>query len=266
MLYPFTLGGGVIEHDAAEGRARLTVPATPPRRYTDAQLDDYRGLMRGGLLRRIPFSAGPPLRLSLRARASHAAPLGTLGFGFWNEPFSVTGGVLGSPKVNWFFYASPPSDMALAPGVPGWGWKAATLDAGRWPGLVLAPAALGAILLTKVPGMGRPVLSLARRFVTAHEALLDDVALDEWHEYVLDWQPREARFLVDGVERLVSPAPPPGPLGLVIWIDNQYAKASLAGQFGFGLLPLPEAQVLEIRDLRLECKLNPPGPANGIRA
>jgi hypothetical protein len=252
MLYPFALGGGIVEHEAAAGRARLTVPATPPGRYTDAQVDDYRGLMRGGLLRRIPFSAGPPLRLRLRARASHTAPLGTLGFGFWNEPFSVTGGVLGSPKVNWFFYASRPSDMALAPGVPGWGWKAATLDAGRWPGLLLAPAALGAILLTKVPGLGRPVLIVARRVVTAHEALLDDVGLTEWHDYLIEWQPREARFSVDGQVRLVSPAPPPGPLGLVIWIDNQFAIASLAGRFGFGLLPLPEPQTLEIEDLNLE--------------
>jgi hypothetical protein len=202
-------------------------------------------------LRRAGFHSAPPLRLSLRARASHAAPPGTLGFGFWNEPFSVTGAVLGSPSVAWFFYASPPSDMALLPGVPGHGWKAATLNMGRWPGLLIAPAALAAIGLTKIPGLGRPILDLARRFTRAHEAPLPDVALTDWHAYALDWGRDTAVFSVDGVERLRAPTPPRGPLGLVIWIDNQYAVASLEGRFGFGVLPVPEAQWLELAELRV---------------
>jgi hypothetical protein len=192
------------------------------------------------------------LRLALRARASHPAPPGTLGFGFWNEPFSVSGAVAGTPNVIWFFYAAPPSDMALVPGVPGRGWKAATLNTGRLPGLLVAPAALAAVALTQVPGLGRPVMNLARRFMTAHEAPLADVGLDLWHDYELEWRAHEARFRVDGVERLCSPAPPAGPLGLVVWIDNQYAIASLDGRFGFGVTPLSEPQSLEIEALRLE--------------
>jgi hypothetical protein len=141
--------------------------------------------------------------------------------------------------------------MALAEGVPGWGWKAATLNTGRWPGLLLAPAALAAIALTRVPGLGRPIMRLARRFAVAHEAVLDE-ALDQWHHYRLDWQPREARFYVDGIERLRSPAPPNRPMGFVMWIDNQYAIASEAGQFGFGVSTLPEPQWLEVEDFRLE--------------
>jgi hypothetical protein len=250
VLYTFEYGGGQVRHDAPAGRAALTVPVTPPRRYADAQLDSYHGTVKG-LLRRPVLDCRPPLRLSLRARASHPAPLGTLGFGFWNEPFSLTGGVMGAPKVLWFFHASRPSNMALVDGVPGWGWKAATLDAGRWPGLLLAPAALGAILLTRLPGLGRPIMKLARRFVKAHEAMLSDVALHHWHDYEILWLPREARFSVDGVLRLVSPAPPPAPLGLVIWLDNQYAITSAEGKFGFGLLPLPEPQILEIESLTL---------------
>jgi hypothetical protein len=245
------MGSGTVAYDAAAGAARLAVPATGARQYTNAQLDNYHAVV-GERLRRKLFVSAPPLRMSLRARASHAAPLGTLGFGFWNEPFSVTGAVLGSPSVAWFFYASPPSDMALVPGVPGHGWKAATLNMGRWPGLVLAPAALAAIGLTKIPGLGRPVLDLARRFTRAHEALLDDVTLTAWHDYALDWQREAAVFTVDGVERLCAPMPPRGPLGFVLWIDNQYAVASLEGRFGFGVLPLPEAQWLEVDGLRIE--------------
>lgn len=252
MLKTLTLGGGQVTFDPQAGYGRLWVPPTPARHYTNAQLDDYHGFTHGRRWGAPRFAGGPPVRLALRARASQAAPIGTLGFGFWNEPFSVSGAVLSTPNVVWFFYASPPSDMALARGVPGWGWKAATLNTGRLPGLLVAPAALAAIALTRVPGLGRPVMGLAQRFAVAHEALLPDAPLDEWHHYALDWRPGAARFLVDGVERLRSPAPPNRPLGFVMWIDNQYAIASEAGQFGFGVKPLPEAQWLELEAFQLE--------------
>ena len=252
MLKTLSLGGGQVTFDAAAGRGRLWVPPTLTDQYTNAQLDDYHGFTHGRRLGAPRFLGGPTVRLRLRARASHAAPIGTLGFGFWNEPFSVRGAVLSTPNVVWYFYASPPSDMALARGVPGWGWKAATLNTGRLPGLLVAPAALAAIALTRVPGLGRPIMALARRIAVAHEALLPEAPLDEWHHYALDWEPGEARFTVDGVERLRSPAPPNRPLGFVMWIDNQYAVASENGRFGFGLRPLPEAQWLEVDDFRLE--------------
>ena len=140
--------------------------------------------------------------------------------------------------------------MAFVPGVAGHGWKAATLTTGRWPSLLLAPAALGAVLLTRLPGLGRPVMNLARRFVRAHEAPLADVALDQWHSYELVWGETEARFSVDGQERLSAPAPTQGPLGFVMWIDNQYAIASDDGHFGFGVRPLAEPQWLEVAGLR----------------
>ena len=247
------MGGGQVEYPAAGGPARLMVPPTAAPHYANAQLDNYHQLpAAGGRAQRLPFTSAPPLRLALRARASHAAPRGTLGFGFWNEPFSVGGAVLGSPSVAWFFYASPPSDMALVPGVPGHGWKAATLNLGRWPGLLIAPAALAAVGLTKIPGLGRPILNLARRFTRAQEAPLPDVALDQWHSYELDWRRDTAVFTVDGVERLRAAAPPRGPLGFVLWLDNQYAVASLEGRFGFGVLPLPETQWLEVDGLVIE--------------
>jgi len=43
---------------------------------------------------------------------------------FWNDPFTLTGGINALREAVWFFYASPPSNMALVPGVPA-GWKAA---------------------------------------------------------------------------------------------------------------------------------------------
>lgn len=243
-MHELLIRGGRIERQGE--RLHLSIPATEAG-YTNAQLYNYRGL------RRSRFPNRPPLRLAVRARASHPAPLGTLGFGFWNDPFTLSGGgVLAAPNVVWFFYASPPSDMALAEGVPGWGWKAATLRAGDLPILLLAPAALAAIALTRVPGLGRPVMNVARRAVRAHEALLSEVALNDWHDYELDWQPGVVIFRVDGVERARSAAPPRGPLGFVTWIDNQYALASREGKFGFGVCPTPDEQWLELEGLTLE--------------
>jgi hypothetical protein len=253
MLEKLLIGGGRV--DETGDRLRLTLPPTSNRVYADAQLDDYhhpapKAAGRGVKLAHLTDC--PPRRLTLRARASHLSPAGTLGFGFWNDPFSLSGSVLAAPNSVWFFYASPPSDMALVEGVPGWGWKAATLKAGHPPRLLFIPAALAAIALTHLPGLGRLVMATARRAVRAYESVLDDVRLTDWHEYDLEWRPDVAVFRVDGVERLWSLAPPSGPLGFVLWIDNQYAIASRAGKFGFGLCPVREEQWLEVEGLRLE--------------
>src|SRR5438046_3623270 len=99
--------------------------------------------------------------MEVRARSSHQAASatstvestntlrGTAGFGFWNYPFSVRGDILMLPEAIWFFYASPPSNMALVQGVPGWGWKAQVVHSMR-------PAALAPTLplaLTAAFGM-----------------------------------------------------------------------------------------------------------------
>jgi hypothetical protein len=202
-------------------------------------------------LKRSQFPNQPPTHLQVRARFSHEAKDlgGTAGFGFWNNPFSLFGGgVLASPNTCWFFAGSPPNDQYLCEGVPGWGWKAATLNTGRWPPLLVAPLAVPAILLTKVPGLGRPIMRQVRRVIKAHEHILD-IKMTEWHTYDLTWEPQQATFAVDGVEVLKSPAPPQMPLGFVIWIDNQYAVASEHGDFKFGLLAHPEERWMEVEGL-----------------
>jgi hypothetical protein len=42
------------------------------------------------------------------------------------------------------------------------------------------------------------------------------------------------------------------PLGLILWIDNQYAVASPRKGFGFGVLAVDSDQWLEITDLEVE--------------
>ena len=60
---------------------------TTVEQYTNAQLDDYQGLSRRA------FLWHPPLKLQVQARFSHPTGhlKGTAGFGFWNDPFLMTG-------------------------------------------------------------------------------------------------------------------------------------------------------------------------------
>src|SRR5690349_19213483 len=111
--------------DQVDGAWRFSNAPMPAGKYTDAQLDDYQGL------HRRDFRWRPPLTLTVRARFSHGPDqlAGTAGFGFWNDPFMMTDSRPPAlPRVLWFFFGSKQSDMPLAAGVPGQGWKAATLD------------------------------------------------------------------------------------------------------------------------------------------
>ncbi len=243
------IGGGKVESTSGGG-FRLSIPPVP-RGYADAQLDDHRALPR----HRFPWH--PPLVLRLRARASHPNPLGTLGFGFWNDPFALSLGQGGAarrlpaaPRALWFFYGSPPNDFAFTPGLPGHGWKAASLCAPAIPSLLLAPLAVAAASLAVLPLLRGIVMRAALRSVRAGEALLD-ARLDEWHEYTLRWESDRATFFVDGSRCLTVASPPPAPLGFVAWIDNQYAVASVAGGFGFGTVKTEEEQWLEIAGLEI---------------
>jgi hypothetical protein len=231
-------------------RAELRLPAA--KGYADAQLDDTQNLPRAFLRWR------PPLRFSVRARTSRPDPPGTFGFGFWNDPFSLSLGMGGAarklpaaPQCAWFFYGSPPHDLPLAEGVPGSGWKAQTLVFRRWPSLILAPIAAGGSLLAALPPTRRWAFRQARRFYRAAEKLLA-VDPSEWHAYAVEWSAAAVRFVVDGAEVLRTEISPAAPLGLVLWIDNQYATASPGKGFGFGVLPLDRGQSLELEDARIE--------------
>ena len=227
--------------------------------YSDAQIDDY------GTLPPSRFPWRPPLHLEVRARASHLAhparemPLerlenqqwlrGTAGFGFWNYPFSLTGSVLRLPESIWFFAASPPSNMALVPGSPGWGWKAQVVHAHRPEALLAALPTAAAVAWARISRREALAAQWVQRLSGAHEAPLE-ADLREWHSYTIDWQPEWVRFAVDGVEALAVANPPRGPLGFVAWIDNQYSVATPRGQFRFGTLATgPEW--LEMESLRI---------------
>lgn len=232
---------------------RMTIPATPAGRYADAQVDDHGGVKRS----RLPWR--PPLRLSLRARASHPAPAGTLGFGLWNDPFAFSGGMAtgkglqlpAAPSCAWFFYGSPPNDFSLFTGDPAPGWKAMTFHAAStFPYGVVGGLSASSLPLARWLGLARPALALARRWVRTSQRDLGDPSV--WHDYALEWRSDGVKFWVDGVLVHETPVSPAGPLGFIAWIDNQYAVASASGHFAFGVLPVSEAQHLEVSGLRLE--------------
>jgi hypothetical protein len=221
---------------------------TVASQYTDAQIDDYQDLARRDFLWR------PPLQMTVRARFSHSTGelQGTAGFGFWNDPFMMTGARWPAlPRVIWFFYSSPPSNMKLDLNTPGPGWKAGTLDAIRWPFFVLLPVAPLAIPLMNIGSLYRTFWPIGQKAINVSEALVP-VEMTEWHTYVIDWQPKTAHFSVDGQTVLKCQTPPRGPLGFVLWLDNQFMVATPWGSFKYGLLTAPGRQCLEINQLIIE--------------
>lgn len=219
----------------------------PGRRYANAQLDTYAGRARAR------FRASPPLTMHVRARFSHPAAFmrGTAGFGFWNDPFMMSGVRRPSlPAACWFFLAGAPSDMALAMDVPGFGWKAATIDARRMGFYALAPGAPLAMLLMRSRTLYRRLWPLAQRVMGVNEALVD-VDITNWHDYTMSWQPDAVHFAVDGVPVLHATPAPRGPLGGVIWLDNQYMVVRPTGAIGHGLVERGEVQWMDV-EIRIE--------------
>lgn len=211
--------------------------------YADAQIDDY-----GGRAGRFVHRPGATLRL--RARFSHESDelRGTAGFGFWNAPYGdPTRRRPSLPQAVWFFFASPPNDLPFAPGSPGRGWFAATMDAGTTAALALIPAAPFVLVLNQFAAARERVWPAVRQRLGIAAAPLT-IEMREWHEYRLEWRPDGCRFAVDGRIVLETPHSPRGPLGFVCWLDNQYLVLTPRGRFRAGTLGLADEQWMEVAD------------------
>lgn len=227
---------------------RLINTATTTNEYSNAQIDDYAGRPRR------TFRWHPPLTLTVQARFSHSAGelRGTAGFGFWNDPFMMTGARRPSlPRAIWFFYSSAASNMPLALGVPGHGWKAATIDTWRLPFFLLAPTAPIAVLLMRIPSFYRRCWPLGQRAINVSEAIIP-TPMTEWHTYRLEWGKQIARFYVDNEIILDCTTPPRGPLGLVVWLDNQAMVVTPQGQFRHTLVATETLQWMEVAELDIK--------------
>ncbi len=250
----------------------MDIPAGDASAYRFAQLDDYARLPRG------QFPSRPPLTLSLRARASGNSLAGTWGFGLWNDPFGMSLGFGGNPfrlpalpNAIWFFHASEENWLSFsnverngiplseksgqthksAPTIPGNGFLAQAFRAPKIPSPLLA--SLGLLSLpVLLPNLAtrktrKWLRGLASRIVRDDSVRLS-VDQTQWHAYRLEWSSTRSAFWVDDALVFESPVSPRPPLGVVIWIDNQFAAFTPEGKIGFGVLK-NEAAWLEVEEI-----------------
>jgi hypothetical protein len=153
------------------------------------------------------------------------------------------------PNSAWFFFASEPNYLSFRDDLPAQGQLAAVFRSpGKLPpGLIASLPLMPFILL-------RPVGRWLRRLVGRH-VLQDTLGLDLdptiWHTYEIDWRPERVVFHLDGQVLKEMSVNPNNPLGLVIWVDNQYSSWSPNGGLGYGTLKNDEASWIEVEDLKL---------------
>lgn len=242
---------------------RLEIQKGDSQGYRDAQLDDYFGLPR----RKFPHHS---LTLSLRARASSSSIPGTWGFGLWNDPFGMSLGFGGNPfrlpalpNAVWFFSASAQNYLSFTEDKPAKGFLAQSFRSPKFhPLLFLAGLTLpfsrklARKILSKVideDGVALWSPAACCRDMQEQAPALQSQGVDvtQWHRYRFEWSPKRVLFYVDDVQVFESPVSPNPPLGLILWIDNQYAAFTPEGKIGFGVLENPEPAWIEITDLSL---------------
>lgn len=242
-----TVGADVTAQE--NGTQRMTVLSGDHSEYRVAQLDDYHQFPRS----RFPWH--PPLTLSLQARASRSEIPGTWGFGFWNNPFGVKLGFGGNhllpalPNAAWFFFASPENHLSFDNNLPGSGNLAATFCSSRIPFWIFTPGII-TLPLMLIPPAARLMRKLTSQFVPQDTKCL---TLDPtvWHRYRLDWMRKQVDFYINDHPVFSTKVSPRGPLGLVIWLDNQFAAWCPNGRLKYGTLP-SDSNWIEIRDLVIQ--------------
>jgi len=228
---------------------RLEIPSGESGTYRLAQLDDYARLPR------THFCHAPSVTINLTARASSANLPGTWGFGFWNDPLSFSFGFGSSagrlpvlPNTAWFFHASSQNWLSIHDGLPGNGFFAGTFLSPRNPTWLLA------LMAPAIPLMAfRPISLMIRKWagkLIHQDSTAIQLNVTERHRYSIQWLRETCLFKIDGETILRTSASPMPPLGLVLWIDNQFAAWSQDGKVRFGTLDNPDAWV-EIEDLEV---------------
>ena len=229
---------------------RFTLNEGSSDRYRLGQLDNYSNKARRN------FPHRPPFELRLRARASQKALPGTWGFGIWNDPFGFSLGLGGTagrlptlPNSAWFFFASRENYLSFCDDQDGNGQLVAVFRSPRIPAIGLAPTLLVLPLLAWPLG-ARWLRTRAANLIKQQSAALK-IDATMWHDYWIDWQVDRVEFKVDGKLVLDSRLALAPPLGLVLWLDNQYAAWRPDGRISNGTLATPAECWVEITDLKV---------------
>ncbi len=249
LIPHFTPSARVDEKSSDLSHYLLTIPSGKADEYRLAQLSDYTLLPR----RKFPHHT---LTMSLSARTSSASIPGTWGFGLWNDPFGMSLGFGGRPfrvptlpNAVWFFGASEKNYLSFrgsgrgdpAPTLPANGFIAQSFRAPKFHLLLV----LAGIALPFSRKMSRRLMSK----VIAEDGIELGMDPTDWHRYRFEWREKRVLFEVDDVQVFEFTVSPNPPLGLVIWIDNQYAAFTPEGKIGFGVLENAEPAWLEIKDV-----------------
>ena len=234
----------------------LEIP-TGEARYRLAQLDDYSNL------KRKDFLWYPGTTLKLKARVSSSTIPGTWGFGFWNDPFAMSTGLGGIkriipvlPNAAWFFHASPENYLSFRDDIPSNGFLASTFSSPkRYPLSLIALLSLFPLAFLKTISK---VLRRELRKVIMEDAYPLYLDVTQWNNYSLTWEENKVSFWINGKEISSTISSPKGPLGLVIWIDNQYAAYKPSGEIKAGTLITEAPAWMEIEQVTLnDYQLNP---------
>lgn len=219
---------------------RLGIDSGDSQHYRDAQLDNYSQLAR----HKFPHRA---LSLSLRAKASSISPAGTWGFGLWNDPFGLSLNfgknpfrLPALPNAVWFFYASEQNYLSFTKDKPAQGFLAQTFRSPKFHLLLI----LAGLVLPFSRKKSRNLLSK----VIKEDALSLSVDVTQWHRYRLEWNAKRVVWYVDDAQVFESAISPNPPLGIIIWIDNQYAAFTPEGKIAFGVLAGKD-EYLEVEDV-----------------
>lgn len=147
------------------------------------------------------------------------------------------------PNAAWFFGASEENYLSFRD-APANGFLAQTFRSPKFHPLLMT-AGLAFLFSRRA----------ARKWlaqIIEEDGIRLGVDATQWHHYRLGWREKRVSFEVDDALVFESPVSPHPPLGLVIWIDNQYAAFTPEGKIGFGVLENPEPAWLEVREVEVE--------------
>jgi hypothetical protein len=215
--------------------------------YANGQIDDYHWKSRRD------FCNVPNLKLSLKARWEGPTDglHGTSGFGFWNDPFMMTGWRWPSlPQAIWFLVSCPKSNLSLNPDCKN---KAGlrSFQVNAWHRAFLKKLFLWMLRAPFWNFAKEQWIPQLCKDIECTETFID-LELHTWNHFEIFWQDQEVSFYVNGELVQNSKCSIKSPLGLVIWMDNQYLVFDPWLNLRYGNCTISKAQALHIKDLNVE--------------